>query len=130
MTPDKIRPETDPVAGDFQTFALEVEDDRKGLRVATVTALVLHAFLFAIHFPNLEREALAGRKAAFDVQQWGVPANFARALDITTQLAFAAGIEALRDAGIPLVRVYKTSTSGKLRADARESTSWNAPSVV
>jgi hypothetical protein len=34
------------------------------------------------------------------------------ALDRVTQLAIAAGIDALRDAGIPLVMRYKTTTKG------------------
>jgi acyl transferase domain-containing protein/NAD(P)-dependent dehydrogenase (short-subunit alcohol dehydrogenase family) len=56
---------------------------------------------------------LAGTKGAFDLTEWGVPDNILRAYDITTQLAIAAALEALRDAGIPLVRVYKMSASGK-----------------
>jgi malonyl CoA-acyl carrier protein transacylase len=56
---------------------------------------------------------LAGVKADFDLRGWGVPDALVDALDITTQLAFAAGYEALRDAGIPLVRQYKTAANGK-----------------
>ena len=36
----------------------------------------------------------------------------AEVLDITTRLAIAAGIEALRDAGIPLVMGYKQTSTG------------------
>ena len=57
---------------------------------------------------------LAGVKAHFDLgADYGIEAEWLRALDITTRLAFAAGIEALRDAGIPLVRTFKETTSGK-----------------
>ncbi len=56
---------------------------------------------------------LAGVKADFDIGEYGVDAGYARALDVCTKLALAAGIEALRDAGIPLVRRYGRSASGK-----------------
>src|SRR5208337_5075207 len=47
---------------------------------------------------------LAGRGGAFDLEkEFGVPAERIGALDRVTQLAIAAGIDALRDAGIPLV---------------------------
>ncbi len=65
---------------------------------------------------------LAGRKAAFDPAEWGMDEDLVRSLDITTQLAMAAGYEALRDAGIPLVRTYRTTTSGKSVA-----TGWALP---
>jgi malonyl CoA-acyl carrier protein transacylase len=56
---------------------------------------------------------LAGVKAYFNLEDYGVSPDYIQAFDITTKLAFAAGIEALRDAGIPLVRRYKLSQSGK-----------------
>ena len=57
---------------------------------------------------------LAGRKHHFDLAaDYGVDPAVVRALDVTTQLAFAAGLEALRDAGIPLVRTWRTTTTGK-----------------
>ena len=56
---------------------------------------------------------LAGRGGAFDLtEEYGVPAKLIEALDITTQLAIAAGIDALREAGIPLVQTYRTTTKG------------------
>ncbi|HLE48337.1 MAG TPA: acyltransferase domain-containing protein, partial [Candidatus Thermoplasmatota archaeon] len=62
---------------------------------------------------------LAGRMGGFDfVQDYGIGADFADALDVTSELAIAAGIEALRDAGIPLVRsLVKTSTGKFLPGD-------------
>ena len=56
---------------------------------------------------------LAGRKTAFDPAEWGIDRELLRALDITSQLAIAAGYEALRDAGVPLVRTFRRTTSGR-----------------
>ena len=56
---------------------------------------------------------LAGRPGTFDLsEEYGVPAKLVEALDITTQLAMAAGIDALREAGIPLVQSYRTTSKG------------------
>jgi len=56
---------------------------------------------------------LAGRGGAFDLaEEFGVSADRRAALDRVTQLAIAVGIDALRDAGIPLVMRYKTTTKG------------------
>ncbi|MEN9787039.1 MAG: hypothetical protein RLZZ299_2303 [Pseudomonadota bacterium] len=65
---------------------------------------------------------LAGRKGSFSLDSWGVDPEFTRVLDITTQLAVAAGFEALRDAGIPLVRTYRATSSGRTVA-----TGWALP---
>ncbi len=56
---------------------------------------------------------LAGRGGAFDLEnEFGISADRRAALDRATQLAIAVGIDALRDAGIPLVMRYKTTTKG------------------
>jgi len=56
---------------------------------------------------------LAGRGGAFDLEkEFGIPAERVAALDRTTALAIAVGIDALRDAGVPLVMRYKTTTKG------------------
>ena len=56
---------------------------------------------------------LAGRGGAFDLEkEFGVSFDRLAALDRTTQLAIAVGIDALRDAGIPLVMRYKTTSKG------------------
>ena len=56
---------------------------------------------------------LAARGNAFDLEkQFGASADRIAALDRVTQLAIAAGIDALRDAGIPLVMRYKTTSKG------------------
>ncbi|NWF71259.1 MAG: acyltransferase domain-containing protein, partial [Chloroflexi bacterium] len=57
---------------------------------------------------------LAGRPGPFDLEEeYGVPGKLIEALDVTTQLAMAAGLDALREAGIPLVMTYRATTTGK-----------------
>ncbi len=46
-----------------------------------------------------------------------MPQKLIDALDITSQLAIAAGLDALREAGIPLVQTYKRTTTGKYLPD-------------
>src|SRR5579872_4283487 len=56
---------------------------------------------------------LAGRGGALDLEkEFGVSPDRIAALDRVTKLAIAAGIDALRDAGIPLVMRYKTTSKG------------------
>jgi acyl transferase domain-containing protein/NAD(P)-dependent dehydrogenase (short-subunit alcohol dehydrogenase family) len=56
---------------------------------------------------------LAGRAGTLDlIHEFGFPEERLDALESTTQLAIAAGIDALRDAGIPLAMRYKTTTRG------------------
>ncbi|HSW30966.1 MAG TPA: acyltransferase domain-containing protein, partial [Longimicrobiales bacterium] len=56
---------------------------------------------------------LAGRGGELDLAaEYGFPEDRLHALDRATRLAIAAGIDALRDAGIPLVRRYKTTSTG------------------
>ena len=56
---------------------------------------------------------LAARAGAFDVvEEFGVDAERDKALDDYTRLAIGAGFDALRDAGVPLVMHYKTTTVG------------------
>ncbi len=56
---------------------------------------------------------LAGRGEAFDLEkEFGISADRLAALDRVTQLAIAVGLDALRDAGIPLVLRYKTTSKG------------------
>ncbi len=59
---------------------------------------------------------LAAKGGAFDLEkEFGLPAKWVHAMDRSFQLAIAAGILALKDAGIPLVLYYKpTSTGGYL----------------
>jgi acyl transferase domain-containing protein len=56
---------------------------------------------------------LAARAGAFDLAvEFGVPSERLPALDVTTRLAIGAGLDALRDAGIPLVLHYTTTHKG------------------
>ena len=59
---------------------------------------------------------LSAKGGAFDLEkEFGLPAKWVRSMDRSFQLAIAAGILALKDAGIPLVLYYKpTSTGGYL----------------
>ena len=73
-------------------------------------------------FETIESEGkvikLAGRYGSFDlVTEFGIDADRDAALDPCTRLAVGAGLDALRDAGIPLVRHYHTTTRGTLLPD-------------
>ena len=65
---------------------------------------------------------LAGQAQHFDVGEYGVPERLSVAFDRATQLAIAAGLEALRDAQIPLVRTYHETSTGK-----KVPTGWALP---
>ncbi|HEY7077262.1 MAG TPA: beta-ketoacyl synthase N-terminal-like domain-containing protein, partial [Solirubrobacteraceae bacterium] len=61
---------------------------------------------------------LAARAGALDLAaEFGVDAERIAALGRDTQLAIAAGIDTLRDAGIPLVQHYKATTTGSRLPD-------------
>ncbi|GAP11267.1 polyketide synthase module [Bellilinea caldifistulae] len=69
---------------------------------------------------------LGGQRGQFDpVEEFGIPVERADAWDITTQLAVAAGIEALRDAGIPLVMAYRKTSKGTYLPDR-----WRLPEAL
>ncbi len=69
---------------------------------------------------------LAGRGGTFELdKEFGVSTERLAALDRTTCLAIAVGLEALRDAGIPLVMRYKTTTKGTLLPDR-----WGLPDAL
>ena len=68
---------------------------------------------------------LAGLKSAFDpTEEFGIDAKIAAAWDITTQLACAAGLIALKDAGIPLTPVEQVGKGG-----LRLIRSWQMPAA-
>lgn len=52
------------------------------------------------------------------VGEYGLDERLVRSMDITTRLAICAGIEALKDAGIPLVRQSRTTSTGSELPDA------------
>jgi len=69
---------------------------------------------------------LAGRGGAFNLEtEFGVSADRVAALDRVTRLAIAVGLDALRDAGIPLVMRYKTTSKGTQLPDR-----WGLPEAM
>ncbi len=69
---------------------------------------------------------LAGRGKTFDLDtEFGVSGERLLALDRTTRLAIAVGLDALRDAGIPLVMRYKTTSKGTLLPER-----WGLPDAL
>jgi len=61
---------------------------------------------------------LAGQPGTFNLAaEFGLPPERVSTFDISTQLAIAAGIDALREAGIPLVMAYKKTTVGSFIPD-------------
>ncbi|MGA9565608.1 MAG: SDR family NAD(P)-dependent oxidoreductase [Candidatus Korobacteraceae bacterium] len=69
---------------------------------------------------------LAGRGGAFDLEkEFGVSAERLAALDQVTRLAIGVGIDAMRDAGIPLVMRYKTTSKGTQLPDR-----WGLPDAL
>ncbi|MCK2215894.1 SDR family NAD(P)-dependent oxidoreductase [Actinomadura sp. ATCC 31491] len=69
---------------------------------------------------------LAGRHAPLDVvAEFGVDEARDAALDVATRLAVGAGFDALRDAGVPLVMHYKTTTLGTSLPDR-----WGLPEAL
>jgi malonyl CoA-acyl carrier protein transacylase/NADP-dependent 3-hydroxy acid dehydrogenase YdfG len=81
-------------------------------------------------FETIENEGdvikLAGRYGSFDlIKEFGVDADRDAALDPCTRLAIGAGVDALRDAGIPLVLHYHTTTLGTKLPD-----SWRLPASM
>ncbi|MDH3706590.1 MAG: acyltransferase domain-containing protein, partial [Acidimicrobiia bacterium] len=66
---------------------------------------------------------LAGRRGQFDiVDEFAIDEDRKLALDPATELAMAAGIDALRDAGLPLVMGYRTTSTGSQLPDG-----WKLP---
>ena len=70
---------------------------------------------------------LAARPGSFDLaQEYGVDPDLVEALDITSQLAMAAGLDALAEAGIPLQQRFKKTTTGKYLPDSLWASRWIA----
>jgi malonyl CoA-acyl carrier protein transacylase len=105
--------------GDMRIDTLSVEI-RKSMVEKKVTRLIKSdAGAVMQEIDDIEQTIkLAGQRGEFDlIQEFGVPEERVEALDISTQLAIAAGIEALRDAGIPLVMNYKKTSRGTFLPD-------------
>lgn len=68
---------------------------------------------------------LAGVSGEFDIgREFGVRGSLSSLMDVTAKLALAAGIVALKDAGIPLARRYR------VKGKRRIPTSWALPDPV
>jgi acyl transferase domain-containing protein/acyl carrier protein len=69
---------------------------------------------------------LAARSGALDLaQEFGIAADRVAALGWSTQLAIGAGVDALRDAGIPIVQHYRTTGIGSQLPDR-----WGLPTAL
>jgi malonyl CoA-acyl carrier protein transacylase len=90
---------------------------REGMASRRVTQLVKTADGSG-HFQTIDNPKdvikLAALPGSFDLTaEYGVSDKLVEALDSTSQLAMAAGLDALREAGIPLVQTWKKTTTGK-----------------
>ncbi len=106
------------------------EGTRQRMADMRITRLVKDATSGAGSFATIDDPAdvikLAGVHAPLDVvAQFGVDTARDEALDTTTRMAIGAGFDALRDAGIPLVMSYKTTTLGTQLPDR-----WGLPEAL
>jgi malonyl CoA-acyl carrier protein transacylase len=105
--------------GDMRIEPL-TENARRGMLEKHVTRLVKsEAGAVMEEITDIDQTLkLAGQSGQFDlVEEFGVPEERVESLDASTQLAIAAGIEALRDAGIPLVIHHRRTTKGTYLPD-------------
>jgi acyl transferase domain-containing protein/NAD(P)-dependent dehydrogenase (short-subunit alcohol dehydrogenase family)/acyl carrier protein len=91
-------------------------DLREGMLSKNVTRLV-KSEQGEPRFESIDNVAdvikLAARHRKLDLhEEFGYPEDRLAALDITSQLAIGAGLDALRDAGLPLVLHYRTTSKG------------------
>ncbi len=104
------------------------ENIRRGMLGKRVTRLVKsEAGAVMEEITDIESTLkLGGQSGSFDlVRDFGVPEERSESLDISTQLAIGAGIEALRDAGIPLVMHYRRTSKDTLLPDG-----WKLPEAM
>ena len=93
------------------------QSTRQNMLDKRVTRLVKHeAGAMMVDIDDLDATVkLAGQSGGFDpLAEFGIPEDRVDATDISTQLAIAAGIDALHDAGIPLMMNYRTTSKGTL----------------
>ena len=96
------------------------EETRNRMVEKRVTRLVKSsAGALMVEIDNLDQTIhLAGQRGTFDLaEEFGLPGERVEAYDISTKLAIAAGIEALRDAGIPLMMRYRKTSKDTLLPD-------------
>ncbi|MBA4420235.1 MAG: hypothetical protein C0391_03735, partial [Anaerolinea sp.] len=105
--------------GDMRIEAFS-DKDRKAMVNMKVTRLVKsEAGAVMEEINNIDQTIkFAGQRGSFDLlNDFGVPEERIGSLDISSQLAIGAGIEAMRDAGIPLVMNYKRTSRGTYLPD-------------
>ncbi|MEJ5202015.1 MAG: type I polyketide synthase, partial [Anaerolineales bacterium] len=91
------------------------EEKRRAMLAKRVTRLVKSESGAVMEtIDDLEQTVkLGGQGGVFNLEEeFGIPRERVEATDISTQLAIAAGIDALRDAGIPLVMAYRQTSKG------------------
>ena len=91
-------------------------DDRRKMAGQRIVRLVKNApggpVFTVIESPD-QVARLTGRKGPFDLaEEFGLDPKRVESYDITTRLAIAAGLLALRDAGIPLVMHHRQTSTG------------------
>ena len=104
------------------------EDSRRKMLEKQVTRLVKSPAGAEMQLiENLEETiSLAGQRGSFDmIEDFAFPSERLDALDISTQLAISAGIEALRDAAVPLVKHYRRTSKGTWLPDR-----WKLPEAM
>ena len=67
----------------------------------------------------------AARMGPLDLTAWGIDPGLIEAMDVTARLTVAAGLDALRDAGLPLVEHLRTTSTGSKLHDR-----WGLPTQV
>ena len=122
---------TSPRSSPVRTSSRVLGDDtRRRMVDMRITRLVKDATSGGGSFATIDDPQdvikLAGVHAPLDVvEQFGVDKARDEALDTTTRLAIGAGFDAMRDAGIPLVMSYKTTTLGTQLPDR-----WGLPEAL
>ncbi len=104
------------------------EDLKKAMVAKNIVRLVKHKSGGGEMVPVTETGEvikLGGQMGDFDISEFGIDERLEAALDETSQLAIAAGLLALRDAGLPLVPRYRETTTGK-----KVTTGWTLPESV
>jgi len=102
------------LSGEIRIDPLPLETRRSMLKKRITRLVKSEAGAIMQTIEDLEQTLkLAGQRGDFDlINDFGIPEERVETFDISTQLAVAAGIEALRDAGIPLVMDYRRTTTG------------------
>ncbi|MEI2825287.1 MAG: beta-ketoacyl synthase N-terminal-like domain-containing protein [Dermatophilaceae bacterium] len=97
----------------IQSLAPEVRQRMADMRITRLIKDASGSGSFKTIDDPAEVIKLAGKHAPIDVvEQFAVESSRDQALDNASRLAIGAGFDALRDAGIPLVLRYKTTTLG------------------